>query len=290
MQIESDQLWSDSTIALAWINTPPNQLKTVVSNRVSQIQQLFKDFQWKHISSEVNPADVLSRGLDVKELAANDDLWWKGPDWQNMAVAAPNSLRVSSTVTDQCFTNELKPMSKGTLKLNIDSNFIDNFLDRTNNFHKLIRILAFIFRFIKNCKTGVKHKPFHLFLKNMKSGRPRTKLTLEEFIIVIVQIERILNFRPLTPLSSDTDDFQVLTPDHFQIGKPINAIPEPNKTDKVDNLLNKWQKTQTFVQTIWKIWQNGYLSHLLQRTKWMLKQPNILPGMMVLRYPTTLKP
>ncbi|GFY53743.1 integrase catalytic domain-containing protein [Trichonephila inaurata madagascariensis] len=85
MQIESVQLWSDSTIALAWINTPPNQLKTFVGNRVSQIQQLFKDFQWKHISSDVNPADVLSRGQDVKELAAND-WWWKGPDLQNMAV------------------------------------------------------------------------------------------------------------------------------------------------------------------------------------------------------------
>ncbi|GFS38913.1 uncharacterized protein TNIN_472691 [Trichonephila inaurata madagascariensis] len=129
MQIESVQFWSDSTIALTWINTPPNQLKTFVGNRVSQIQQLSKDFQWKHISSEFNPADVLSRGLFVKELAAND-LWWKGPDLQNMAVATPNSLRVSSTVTDQCFTNEFKLMSKGTLKLNIDSNFIDNFLDR----------------------------------------------------------------------------------------------------------------------------------------------------------------
>ncbi|GFY41661.1 integrase catalytic domain-containing protein [Trichonephila inaurata madagascariensis] len=120
MQIESVQLWSDSTIALAWINTPPNQLKTFVSNRVSQIQQLSKDFQWKHISSEVNPADVLSRGQDIKELAAND-LWWKGPDLQNMAVATPNSLRVSSTVNGQCFTNELKSISKVTLKLNIDS-------------------------------------------------------------------------------------------------------------------------------------------------------------------------
>ncbi|GFY48708.1 DUF1758 domain-containing protein [Trichonephila inaurata madagascariensis] len=66
MQIESVQLWSDSTIILAWINIPPNQLKTFVGNRVSQIQQLFKDFQWKHISSDVNPADVLSRGQDVK--------------------------------------------------------------------------------------------------------------------------------------------------------------------------------------------------------------------------------
>ncbi|GFT96953.1 integrase catalytic domain-containing protein [Trichonephila clavipes] len=118
MQIESAQLWSDSAIPLAWINTPPNLLKTFVGNRVSQIQQLPKDFQWKHISSDCNPADIISRGLDVKELATND-LWWKGPDLQNRTVATPDSLRVSSTVTDQCYTNGLKPISKVTLKLNI---------------------------------------------------------------------------------------------------------------------------------------------------------------------------
>ncbi|GFR03700.1 integrase catalytic domain-containing protein [Trichonephila clavata] len=155
MQIESVQLWSASTIALAWINTPPYLLKTFVGIRVSRIQKLSKDFQWKHISSESNPADVISRGLDVRELATND-LWWKGPDLRKITAATPNSLRTSSTVTDQCYTNELKPILKVTLKLNIDSKCIDNFLDRTNNFHKLIRILAFIFRFIKNCKPGVK--------------------------------------------------------------------------------------------------------------------------------------
>ncbi|GBN79849.1 hypothetical protein AVEN_126520-1 [Araneus ventricosus] len=164
-QIESVQLWSDSTIALARINTPPNLLKAFVSNRVSQIQQLTKDFQWKHIPSECNPADLISRGLDVKALTAND-LWWKGPDLENLTASTPDSLRVSSFVTDECYSNKLKTIPKLTLKLNIDSNFIDNLLDLTNNFHKLIRILAFIFRFITNCKSGVKQ---------------RDSLTLEEY-------------------------------------------------------------------------------------------------------------
>ncbi|GFR09452.1 integrase catalytic domain-containing protein [Trichonephila clavata] len=94
------------------------------------------------------PLDRNSEEIQVKTL---------GMIWNSKITAAtPNSLRTSSTVTDQCYTNELKPMPKVTLKLNIDSNFIDNFLDRTNNFHKLIRILAFILRFIKNCKPGVK--------------------------------------------------------------------------------------------------------------------------------------
>ncbi|GBM81689.1 hypothetical protein AVEN_92818-1 [Araneus ventricosus] len=126
-------------------------------------------------------------------------------------------------------------------------------------------------------EAGVKYFKYHL-----KRVVGSSKLTLEEFLTVIVQIEGILISRPLTPLSTDTDDFQVLTPGHFLIGKPINAIPEPDVTDKKGNLLNKWQKTQKYVQIIWKRWQNSYLSNLQQRTKWLFKQPSVIPGMMVL--------
>ena len=68
----------------------------------------------------------------------------------------------------------------------------------------------------------------------------------------MIQVEGILNSRPLTPLSIDTDDFQVLTPGHFIIGRPINSFPEPNLCDKNENLLNKWEKVQKIVQTVWK--------------------------------------
>ncbi|GFQ77818.1 integrase_H2C2 domain-containing protein [Trichonephila clavata] len=73
-RVDSVKLWTDSSIALSWINTSPHLLKTFVANRVSQIQQLSKDFQWRHIPSECNPADALSRGLDAKTLAACE-LW-----------------------------------------------------------------------------------------------------------------------------------------------------------------------------------------------------------------------
>ncbi|KFM82032.1 hypothetical protein X975_09549, partial [Stegodyphus mimosarum] len=57
LKIDDVKLWSDSSIALAWINTSPHLLKTFVSNRVSQIQQLTSNYQWEHVSSEMNPAD-----------------------------------------------------------------------------------------------------------------------------------------------------------------------------------------------------------------------------------------
>ncbi|GFY59279.1 DUF1758 domain-containing protein [Trichonephila inaurata madagascariensis] len=51
-------LHTDSTIAIVWINTLANQLKKFVGNRVSMIQTLTENFEWKHMPSAQNPAEV----------------------------------------------------------------------------------------------------------------------------------------------------------------------------------------------------------------------------------------
>ena len=78
VEIETVVLWSDSMISLAWIKKSPHLLKTFVANRVSSIQELTRNYQWMHVPSESNPADVLSRGLDAKDIISCD-LWWNGP-------------------------------------------------------------------------------------------------------------------------------------------------------------------------------------------------------------------
>ncbi|XP_071574578.1 uncharacterized protein [Temnothorax nylanderi] len=79
-RIRNVRLWSDNTIVLGWINTPPNVLKTFVTNRVAKIQLLTKNIKWYHVPSEDNPADMLSRGIEVDRLI-EDKLWWHGPQW-----------------------------------------------------------------------------------------------------------------------------------------------------------------------------------------------------------------
>ncbi|GFY69402.1 integrase catalytic domain-containing protein [Trichonephila inaurata madagascariensis] len=64
--------------SIAWINTPANQMKTFVGNRVSKIQILTENFEWKHIPSAQNPADIISRGVNPEELSSLT-LWWNGP-------------------------------------------------------------------------------------------------------------------------------------------------------------------------------------------------------------------
>ena len=54
--------WSDSMIVLHWIKTAPHLLKTYVANRVVTIHEITKSYEWRHIRSEDNHADIISRG------------------------------------------------------------------------------------------------------------------------------------------------------------------------------------------------------------------------------------
>ncbi|GFT61153.1 integrase catalytic domain-containing protein [Trichonephila clavipes] len=95
-------------------------------------------------------------------------------------------------------------------------------------------------------EAGVKSFKFYL-----KRAVGNLKMTLEEFLTILTQIEGILNSRPITPLSEDIDDWEVLTPGHFLIGRPITSISEPNLLDKTENTLSRWQKLTKIVQHIW---------------------------------------
>ena len=65
-------------------------------------------------------------------------------------------------------------------------------------------------------EAAVKSMKFHL-----KRVVANTKFTFEDFSTILTQVESCLNSRPLTPLSSDSDIIEALTPGHFLIGKPI---------------------------------------------------------------------
>lgn len=92
----------------------------------------------------------------------------------------------------------------------------------------------------------------------------------------MVQIEGILNSRPLCPLSEDPEDYAALTPAHFLIGRTITSIPEHNLIDVAQNRLSRWQHIQSMVQHYWQRWQKEYLGELQTRTKWRRRYEEVL--------------
>lgn len=93
-------------------------------------------------------------------------------------------------------------------------------------------------------------------------------LTLTELQTLLCQIEACLNSRPLTPLSSNVNDLEPLTPGHFLIGAPITLPVEPNMV--YENLagLQRWKLVQGMLQTFWNRWRVEYLPQLQIRGKW----------------------
>ena len=106
--------------------------------------------------------------------------------------------------------------------------------------------------------------------------------TFEEVNTFVIEIEAILNSRPLCSMSSDPNDPQALTPGHFLIGQPITLLPEENLVSVSDNRLTSWQLISKARQKFWEQWHLEYLGELQKRQKWYKNAPNIQNDVIVL--------
>lgn len=120
-------------------------------------------------------------------------------------------------------------------------------------------------------EAGIKRVKFHL-----KRILGEAHLTYEGLLTVLIQIESILNSRPLCPLNSTPDQFNSLTPAHFLIGKALTAIPEPSQLHIPENRLKQYKRLQQLTEHFWARWHKEYLSELQSRVKWRQKSQNFL--------------
>ncbi|GFT54029.1 integrase_H2C2 domain-containing protein [Trichonephila clavipes] len=106
VNISQIYLWTDSNIVRAWIKKPLTQLKTFVRNQVSIIQELTESDFWKHVNSENNPANILSRGISQNEIQ-HCELWWFGPPFLHQyKELEPDDI--TAVEGDDLFLQELK--------------------------------------------------------------------------------------------------------------------------------------------------------------------------------------
>ncbi|XP_071580897.1 uncharacterized protein [Temnothorax nylanderi] len=121
------------------------------------------------------------------------------------------------------------------------------------------------------------------FKHHMRRTIGEALFTFEEFNTFVVEVEAILNSRPLTPMSSDPNDPLALTPAHFLINASLQTIPEYDFTNEALNRLSTWQHIQRVKQHFWKRWSKEYLNELQQRTKWVSNKPhNVSVGDLVM--------
>jgi len=119
-------------------------------------------------------------------------------------------------------------------------------------------------------QVGVKAMKYHL--KRVIGSRTLSQI---EFATLLCQIEACLNSRPISALHDDPNDFIVLTPGHFLIGRLLVNPSEESTLDIDTNRLSRWQQVRAMLEQIWRSWSSDYLHTLQQRRKWQKNQPEL---------------
>lgn len=133
------KLWTDSTVALGWMD------KTFVANRITEVQARTQKTQWYHVKGTENPADLASRGVHPTALIDNE-LWWNGPKWLNDGIIKYKTLNNLNTDL------EMKTV-KTVNMITINDNEI---FERFSKYKKLLKVMAICYRFINKCRKTSK--------------------------------------------------------------------------------------------------------------------------------------
>lgn len=106
---------------------------------------------------------------------------------------------------------------------------------------------------------------------------------------LLIQVEAVLNSRPLYPMTDDPDDLTVLTPGHFLMGCAPTIVPEPSLEEEKSSRLSRWQLLRKILNSLWSHWSTEYLQRFHATYKWNTQENPISEGSMVLivdeRYP-----
>ena len=145
--------WVDSQIVLAYIKNLSLRTKVFVANRVSLIHQSTDVSQWNYIPSDINAADVLSRGCTSHSMS---DTWKYGPvflhshksKWVDHNARMPSysmaDLELKSSSPDRLVMQATVGMSEHPL---------NQLIGYYSDYYRLRKALSWLLRVVKACKS-----------------------------------------------------------------------------------------------------------------------------------------
>ena len=112
--------------------------------------------------------------------------------------------------------------------------------------------------------------------KILTSITSQTTFTEEGLTTLFVEVEGILNSRPLTPVSFIEEIKRPLTPNDVLQLCPTSGMP-PTDTANSDSLIaRKWRHAQHFANLFWRRWAQEYLPTIKYRQKWYEIKRNVM--------------
>ena len=98
--------------------------------------------------------------------------------------------------------------------------------------------------------------------------------TEEALYTSLCQIEFIVNQRPLTAISDNSIDYDVLTSNNFIIGERNANLTTGQFDNSQVNHRKKWKKVQAATKILWNHWRKEFLPTLTQRKKGLVHNRN----------------
>jgi len=109
-------------------------------------------------------------------------------------------------------------------------------------------------------------KSAKIALKSIVNSRT---LDDEMLITIMIEVESLLNSRPLTHISVDPRDPEPLTPNHFLLGRASPNIPPDSISSNEITSRRRWRAAQVLVDHFWRRWMKEYLPSVIERRKWL---------------------
>ncbi|XP_065095811.1 uncharacterized protein LOC135717614 [Ochlerotatus camptorhynchus] len=114
--------------------------------------------------------------------------------------------------------------------------------------------------------------------RNLQKIKPPRNPTDEVLRNLLVEVENIINSRPLAHVPVDDDSAPALTPNHFLLDssngiKPFSTIDDSNAALR-QNIL----ASQVLANHIWRRWLSDYMPKITKRSKWFNRTDPITVG------------
>ncbi|XP_062542310.1 uncharacterized protein LOC134210279 [Armigeres subalbatus] len=146
LKINRCVLWTDSRTVWSWIRSDQHFYKQFVAFRIGEILELTRATDWRWVPTKLNQADVLTKWH--RDTLGSDGDWFKGAQFLYQPEHQWPTLDVPIEQTSED--------SRGCV-------FFHGIVDvgRYSRWMKLQRVMAYVVRFIENCKRKVMKQPIH---------------------------------------------------------------------------------------------------------------------------------
>ena len=118
--------------------------------------------------------------------------------------------------------------------------------------------------------------------KALKAVAGNQRVTDETLFTFMAEAESLMNSRPLTHVSSDCNDLEAVTPNHFLLGRANLNIPLDVVSDGDLCRRKRWKHAQVIANHFWHRWLHEYLPSRTVSPKWHRESHDIAKRDLVL--------